>query len=143
MILLSGCIILCKHYREKGISLEDSHRVFTRRLELGLSVKTLSEKSGIAPGTIYRIERDGTTFHKVHVETALALAKALQAPLESLFRDEELSEVGRTPKTGVATKVSHYWENVVCMTCHLEIPLAYATICPDCTPQRESAAIAV
>jgi len=124
-----------------GGTLKVSHRVYTRRLELGLSVKALSEKSGIAPGTIYRIERDNTTHDKVRVETALALAKALNAPLQSLFRDEELSELGRAPKTGVAIQIGTHRENEVCETCHLEIPLAYTT-CPDCTPPRISAAVA-
>lgn len=122
--------------------MQDSHSVKRRREELSLSVNEVASMSGISPGTIYRIEHSATNPYKVNVETARALAKALDAPLLSLFRGDELSELGRTPKTGVETgRNAHHRENDVCSHCNIIIPLAYPT-CPECAPLH-TAAVAV
>jgi DNA-binding XRE family transcriptional regulator len=149
LIFVSKCAInrklgITKQIYCLGGTLQDSHSVRRRRQDLGLSVNEVARMSGISADTIYRIERSTTNPCKVNVETALSLAKALEAPLYSLFRDEELSGLGRTPKTGVKIGRNVYHRvNAVCTQCNLEIPLAYTTTCPDCTPQRESAAVTI
>lgn len=79
--------------------LPPNHRVRAIiRLGYGLTIADVSELSGLAVGTIRRIE-EGNPYHVNH-QTAELLADALDVQVSDLFEPGDLSELGRPPATG-------------------------------------------
>ena len=82
-----------------------AHKLRQIRKDLGLSIKDLSELSGIATCTIGTIERE-TSQYKTQFEVAILLADALDVNVYDIFEPIELSHLGRPPCTGVSITVT-------------------------------------
>lgn len=63
---------------------EAGRRVLLGRLQAGLSQRALSERSGVDPSTIVRVERGETGIRPM---TLAKLARALNIPVEELLED--------------------------------------------------------
>jgi transcriptional regulator with XRE-family HTH domain len=57
-----------------------------RRAELGMTQKQLAEKSGINIRQIQRIESGETALRNITLANAIALANALDVPVEDLLK---------------------------------------------------------
>lgn len=75
------------------------HPLEKHRKEAGLTRKELAERTGLATSTIERIEK-GTSPYKTHMSVAILLADALSCEVTDLFKNDELSHLGRPPLTG-------------------------------------------
>jgi DNA-binding XRE family transcriptional regulator len=97
------------------------------RQKRGLSVADFSKATGISEKTIRHIE-DPLDTHKVHVDTAVCLAKFLNLPVEELFPDSsELTTIGNTQRQPTGEPKQY----PTCDKCYLEIPPAFRE-CPMC-----------
>lgn len=112
-----------------------SHELRRVRHSLGLTVQELSELSGISVGTIYRIESGDKTY-KINDQTARALADALYLQMLDVFKGDELSHLGRPPKTGKPI-VTPLRRKKICTVHHLETPMT--GICDFCVEDDLSA----
>lgn len=113
--------------------MSQAHALRMFRSGLGLTVRQLSELSGIDPSTIHRIER-GSEF-RINIETAQALTDALSEKLLEVFSPHELSHLGRPPRTGTPIKKlqSASQQDKICPGCRLQLPLS--GVCSECNPQ--------
>lgn len=82
-----------------------AHKLRQVRKALGLTIKELSELSGIATGTIGLIEREASEY-KTRFEVAVLLSHALYIDVYDIFEPSELSHLGRPPCTGVSITVT-------------------------------------
>ena len=112
-----------------------SHELRHVRSGLGLTVKELSELSGISIGTIYRIESGDKTY-KINDQTARAIADALYLQMLDVFKGDELSHLGRPPMTGKPI-VTPLRRKKICPVHHLVLPSV--GICDYCVEDDLSA----
>ena len=106
-----------------------AHKLRNIRESHGLTVRDLHDLSGIAVGTIYRIE-NGDLAYKVNDCTAKALADALYLDVYDIFEPHELSPYGRPPMTGCPISPKHSQPEKVCPGCNYALPAT--GVCDDC-----------
>ena len=110
-----------------------SHKLRKVRKSLGLTIRELSELSGIAFPTIQTIET-GCRTSKINVATAQAISAALYTEVSGIFNTSELSNLGRPPLTGGNyQKGPARTREVVCPNCYLAVPSA--PLCNQCGEQ--------
>ena len=107
------------------------HTLRSVRQAIGWTVAELAELADISESTIRRIEEDASPF-RFNYETASSLAAALDVKVETIFRPEEQSHLGRPPHTGTNCQkpASH---GPICSSCSMELPATL--ICDDCGPR--------
>lgn len=102
-----------------------------QRIKRGLTQKQLAEIAGIAPKTIHRMEQSPRDRKAgISIESACAVARALEVELDALFPNTVLNyNQGRPVQTGgsytIKTKTVH--ETVVCPGCGTEVSIREQT----------------
>ena len=108
------------------------HRLGILMLEENLSVREVSELSGISEETIRKILDVNRKVSKIRWETAMIIAGALYVKVHSLFSSDELTDDGGRPLMGATRTLRRGTHGQVCRRCFVEIPLANGDNCPDC-----------
>jgi DNA-binding XRE family transcriptional regulator len=116
------------------------HRLGFVLREKGMSPRELAVITEISDSTIYGIVNE-TSPYKTHIDVAELIAAALHVHIRDIFFMEELSHLGRPPKTGkkLAIQPAVGRHEAHCDACHLVGPKA--KFCTECgAPLSEDSA---